>query len=78
MMPAPRIPRMIENHANDHGAERCGHNFPIMECPYRRCGSRATREALRRLCDSLATFIRESHDLGAEALAALYEAQRLL
>lgn len=36
------------------------------------------RGSLRRVCDSLAIFIRESADPGAEALAALYEAQRLL
>lgn len=36
------------------------------------------RASLRRVCNSLAIFIRENTDPGAEALAALYEAQRLL
>jgi hypothetical protein len=36
------------------------------------------RAALRRVCNSLATFIRQDNDPGTEALAALYEAQRLL
>ncbi len=39
---------------------------------------RALREALRRVCDSLAVFIREHPDPGSEALAALHEARRLL
>ena len=34
--------------------------------------------ALRRVCDSLATLIREHEDPGTEALAALDEARRLL
>ncbi len=33
--------------------------------------------ALRRVCDSLATFIHESTNPCAEALSALHEAQRL-
>jgi len=69
---------MIDNPAKDSFAKRCGHNFPIMGCPYRYCGSREAYEALRRVCDSLTTFIRESADPGAEALAALHQAKRLL
>jgi len=36
------------------------------------------KACLRRVTDCLATFVRETEDPGAEALAALYEAQQLL
>jgi hypothetical protein len=39
---------------------------------------RELHAALSRVCDCLATFIRESPDPGTEALAALDEARRLL
>jgi hypothetical protein len=30
----------IENDEKDPRAGRCGHNFPVNECPYRVCGYR--------------------------------------
>jgi hypothetical protein len=44
---------MIENDASDWKARRCGHNFPIRECPYRRCSARSLYEALSLAIDHL-------------------------
>jgi hypothetical protein len=38
---------------SDYAAERCGHNFWPMECPYEFCGYRDTLVALRGLTDAL-------------------------
>ena len=31
---------MINNRSDDPLAGRCGHNFPVTECPYKHCVSR--------------------------------------
>jgi len=36
---------MIENRKDDVAVVRCGHNFRMLDCPYRYCAARALLEA---------------------------------
>ena len=47
---------MIENTTDDRQAKRCGHNFPIAECPYAFCEAKEIAlklEASERRCETL-------------------------
>jgi hypothetical protein len=64
--------------------ERLWAEDPVTECsecelpPVEYLLADRYRPTLRRVCDSLATFVRESSAPASEAVVALYEAQRLL
>jgi hypothetical protein len=65
--------QVIENARNDAAVLRCGHNFPLAECPYRYCAGRA----LLLAAQTVDRQIMGGHPVGHDAVVALRFALRL-
>ncbi len=63
----------IQNTRNDAAVLRCGHNFPLTECPYRCCASKA----LLRAAKTIDRQIMGGHPVGHDAVVALRAAMKL-
>lgn len=67
------VKTLIENARNDAAVLRCGHNFPLAECPYRYCAGRALLLAAK----TVDRQIMGGHPVGHDAVVALRSALRL-